>query len=262
MRRPFSRSDFLWWVAGAAALTSTLLSPALGADVPAPAEAAPAKAPVPIDFAFGARIAADYNFRGISQSNHDPSPQAYGELQLFDNFLYFGVNYYRTDLPTKPQAEIDLTGGVRPKWGPLTFDFGYTYYYYPDERRLVNYFTTVPYALPNGTVFFAPPFFTPKNTDFLEIAGKVSWAINDAWTVGGGVFYAWDWLGTGAPGTYVNGTAKWTIPENSSPACLRASRSRASSGTTASAGSTPGSAAPTSRTISIGTPASPTPGRT
>ena len=78
----------------------------------------------------------------------------------------------------------------------------------------MNYFTTVPYTLPNGTVFFAPPFFTPKNTDFLEIAGKVSWAINDAWTVGGGVFYAWDWLGTGAPGTYVNGTAKWTIPEN------------------------------------------------
>ena len=28
------------------------------------------------------------------------------------------------------------------------------------------------------------------------------------------MFYAWDWLGTGAPGTYVNGTAKWTIPEN------------------------------------------------
>jgi hypothetical protein len=102
---------------------------ATAADLAAPKELPPeAKAPVLIDFAFGARIATDYNFRGISQSNHDPSPQAYGELQLFDNFLYFGVNYYRVDLPTKPQAEIDLTGGIRPKWGPLTFDFGYIYY--------------------------------------------------------------------------------------------------------------------------------------
>ena len=180
------------------------------APAPAPAEV---KAPVPIDLAFGFRIATDYNFRGISQSNHDPSPQAYAELQLFDNFLYFGTNYYRVDLPTKPQAEIDLTGGIRPKLGPLTFDFGYTYYYYPDERRLINYFTTVPYTLPDGTAFLAPPFFTPKNTDFLELAAKVSWAINDQWTVGGGVFYAWDWLGTGAPGVYTNATAKWTLPE-------------------------------------------------
>ncbi len=211
-----SRSTLTRFLA-AALLAGTALfgSAAQAADLAAPKELPPeAKAPVLIDFAFGARIATDYNVRGISQSNHDPSPQAYGELQLFDNFLYFGTNYYRTDLPTKPQAEIDLTGGVRPKLGPLTFDFGYTYYYYPDERRLVNYFTTVPYALPDGTVFLAPPFFTPRNTDFLELAAKVSWAINDAWTVGSGVFYAWDWLGTGAPGTYVNGTAKWTIPEN------------------------------------------------
>ena len=218
MRRPFSRSDFLWWVAGAAALTSTLLSPALGAEVPAPAEAAPAKAPVPIDFAFGARIQSDYNFRGISQSNHKPSPQAYGELQLFDNFLYFGVNYYRVDLPTKPQAEIDLTGGIRPKSGDVTFDLGYIYYYYPGERRLFDpTFTT---------------FFTPKNTDFLELAAKASWAINDQWTVGAGVFHAWDWLGSGAPGTYRQHREvdhSGVLPG----ACPQASPSRASSATTA-----------------------------
>ena len=99
------------WTSGAAALTCTLLSPAMGEVAPAP------KAPVPIDLTFGARIQSDYNFRGISQSNHKPSPQSYGELQLFDNFLYFGLNYYRTDLPTKPQAEIDLAGGVRPNGG-------------------------------------------------------------------------------------------------------------------------------------------------
>ena len=69
-----------------------------------------------------------------------------------------GSNYYRIDLPTKPQAEIDLTGGIRPKLGAVTFDLGYIYYYYPGERRLFDpTFTT---------------FFTPKNTDFLELAAQ------------------------------------------------------------------------------------------
>jgi hypothetical protein len=198
------------FVACAALVSLEAQAADLGAPAPAAAEV---KAPLPIDLAFGFRIQSDYNFRGISQSNHDPSPQAYAELQLFDNFLYFGTNYYRVDLPTKPQAEIDLTGGIRPKWGPLTFDFGYIYYYYPGERRLINYFNTITYTLFDGTTFLGPPFFTPKNTDFLELAAKVSWAIDDAWTVGGGVFHAWDWLGSGAPGTYVNATAKWALPE-------------------------------------------------
>ena len=81
------------------------------ADVPVAKEAAAAPAPTstPIDFAFGGRIASDYNFRGISQSDHHFSPQGYGELQLFDNFFYAGVAGYGVDLPTKPLAEIDLT---------------------------------------------------------------------------------------------------------------------------------------------------------
>ena len=74
------------------------------------------------------------------------------------------------------------------------------YYDYPGERRLMD-----PAA---GTIF------TPKNTDFLELAGKVSWAVDDRWTLGAGVFHAWDWLGSGAPATYANLTAKYMVPEN------------------------------------------------
>lgn len=186
----------------AASLAAALLGGAAQAADPgaAPRVLPPAAAAssIPIDFVFGARIQSDYNFRGISQSNHKPSPQAYGELQLFDNFLYAGLAFYRVDLPTKPQAEIDFTGGFRPKWGPLTFDLGFIYYAYPGETRLFDpTFTT---------------FFTPANTDFLELAGKVSWAVNDAFTVGAGVFHAWDWLGSGAPGTYANLTAKYNLP--------------------------------------------------
>lgn len=162
--------------------------------------AAAAAASIPVDFVFGARVQSDYIFRGISQSNRKPSPQAYGELQLLDNMFYLGLAAYRVDLPTQPQAEIDLTGGWRPKWGPLTFDLGFIYYAYPGERRLQDV-TTVP-----------PTIFTPANTDFLELAGKVSWTVNEQLTLGAGAFHAWDWLGSGAPGTYVNATAKYSLP--------------------------------------------------
>ena len=111
---------------GALAVTGmTSASAVLAADpaapkvMPGPAVALGAK---PIDFAFGFRLASDYNFRGISQSNRDPSPQGYVELQLLDNLLYAGVAGYRVDLPTRPSAEVDLTAGFRPKWGPLSFD--------------------------------------------------------------------------------------------------------------------------------------------
>jgi len=192
-----------------AALISALAAPgmiaasaALAADptapktMPDPLVAAGSK---PIDFAFGFRLASDYNFRGISQSHRDPSPQGYVELQLLDNLLYAGVAGYRVDLPTRPGAEIDLTAGIRPKWGPLSFDLGAIYYYYPGERRLADYAA--------GTIF------TPGNTDFLELAGKVSWAVDSQWTLGAGVFHAWDWLGSGAPATYANLTAKYVLPD-------------------------------------------------
>jgi uncharacterized protein (TIGR02001 family) len=169
--------------------------------MPAPVAAPVAESKL-IDFAFGARIATDYNFRGISQSDRSWSPQAYGELQLFDNFLYAGVAAYRVDLPTDPAAEIDLTAGIRPKWGPLTFDFGVIGYIYPDERQFV--------------VDGVP--LTPRDTDFLEFAGRISWNIEDRFILGGGVFYTDDWLGTGAEGTYVNLTAKYNIPEGVLPA--------------------------------------------
>jgi uncharacterized protein (TIGR02001 family) len=156
----------------------------------------------PFDFIFGFRAASDYNFRGISQSDRGFSPQGYGEVQLFDNFIYAGVAGYGVDLPTRPLAEIDLTAGIRPKFGPLTFDFGVIRYWYPDETQFI--------------VGGVP--LTPRDTDFTEVAGRVSWAVTDAFTLGSGVFYTADWLGTKADATYVNVTAKYNIPEGILPA--------------------------------------------
>ncbi len=171
-------------------------SPAHAADQPAPAPTA-APAPSAIDFAFGARFQSDYNFRGISQSDRGPSPQAYGEVQLFDKLFYAGIAGYMVDLPTKPQVEIDLTAGVRPTFGSVSLDFGVIHYVYPCERRLEDL---------SGVIY------TPADTNFTELAAKASWSVNERFTLGAGVFHAWDWLGSGAPSTYANVTAKYAPP--------------------------------------------------
>jgi uncharacterized protein (TIGR02001 family) len=192
-----SKKNFCFSVA-AALLAGTVQAKA--ADMPKkvlPPQAAPPAASVPIDFAFGVRVQSDYNFRGISQSNRNPSPQAYGELQLFDNFLYAGIAGYRVDLPTRPDAEIDLTLGIRPKFGAFTFDLGIIQYYYPGERRLVDQLGGI---------------YTPKNTDFMELAAKVSYNYEDKLILGANIFHAWDWLGSGATGTYASVTAKYNLP--------------------------------------------------
>lgn len=150
-----------------------------------------------IDAAISIKGVTDYNFRGISQSDRKPGAQGSVELQFYNNLFYLGVFGASVDLTTSPAAEIDFFAGIRPKFGPLTFDFGVIQYYYPSEKQYID---------------AAGVFWTPKNTDFTEAVGKVSWAVNDAFTLGGNVFYAWDWLGTGATGTYASVTAKYNLP--------------------------------------------------
>ena len=170
----------------------------LAAPVPKTLPAAVATPSIPIDFLFGSRFQSDYNFRGISQSDRRPSLQGYFEVQGWDNFVYGGIAAYQVRLPTRPDAEIDLTAGIRPKFGPFTFDFGVIHYFYPNEQQL----------------FFAGSPATPANTDFTEAAGKVSFMLQEALTLGANVFHTEDWLGSGARATYVSGVAKYLIPES------------------------------------------------
>src|SRR4051812_47911146 len=110
--------------------------PAFAADVPVKAAKAPvaAPAPSPWDVAFGGAIMSDYNFRGISQSNRKPSVAAYFEPRYNINpnlQLYAGLAGESISFPNKSAAEIDFYAGARPTFGPLSFDFGFWYYYYP-----------------------------------------------------------------------------------------------------------------------------------
>ena len=189
-------------VLGAAALATLAgVAPALAADLPkvavVPAPVAVAPAASMFDVTFGAKLLSDYNFRGISQTDRKPGVAGYIEFQAFENFVYAGIAGYSVDLATKPDAEIDLTVGIRPKLGPVTFDFGVIQYWYPGERRLVD---------------AAGAALTPGNTDFTELAAKAIYSYEDKVILGANVFHAWDWLGSGATGTYASGTARWNLP--------------------------------------------------
>jgi hypothetical protein len=202
----------------AALVLAASAMPALGADLMY--KKAPGLAPPPPptwDVAFGAALMSDYNFRGISQSDRGPSVSGYIEprFKIMPNLeLYAGVGGLSVKLPTDPGAEIDIYGGIRPTLGPVSFDFGVMYYYYPREQQIFGLPTGGPGVLSFPTtqpgVGFVP--WTKANTDFLEIYGKASWTFADVFTLGAAVYYADDWLNTGAHGTYGALTAKLAAP--------------------------------------------------
>ncbi|KPH81065.1 MULTISPECIES: TorF family putative porin [Bosea] len=187
-------------VAGLTLSLAAFAGSAQAADLPS-RKGAPV-APIPpsitwIDAAISIKGVTDYNFRGISQTDRKPAIQGGVEIQVYDNLFYFGVWGSNVDLATSPPAEIDFTAGIRPKFGPVAFDFGIIQYYYPDEKRFIDSLGVT---------------WTPRNTDFMEIVGKVSYNWEDKLTVGANVFHAWNWLGTGAEGTYASATAKYNLP--------------------------------------------------
>lgn len=178
-------------------------APAFAADMPVKA-VAPVVVPSPWDIAFGASLASNYVFRGITQSDHGPSVSAYFEPRY--NItpalqLYAGIAGSSVRLPTTPSAEIDFYGGIRPTFGNLSLDFGVMYYWYPHETQ---------YGV--GGNFYGNGATTLANTDFWEVYGKATYALTEAFSVGAAVYYTPSYLGTDAPGTYLSGTAKYVLP--------------------------------------------------
>ena len=132
----------------AAAFSATA---AYAADLKMATKAPPAPAPVesPWDVAFGAWVASDYNFRGVTQSAHQPAVGVYFEPRYNINKdlqLYVGMGGESIDFPNHAAAEIDFYGGIRPTFGKLALDFGAWYYWYPGGQC----FNTVALCNSNG----------------------------------------------------------------------------------------------------------------
>jgi len=193
-----------------AAVAAIALSTAPGhaADMTMPVKAPPPVAVSPWDLAFGAGLGTDYIFRGITQSNHRPSVNAYFEPRYnFNSNLqaYAGVAGESISFPNRAAAEIDFYGGIRPTFGPVAFDFGYWYYYYPGGECFGPTSTCVAGALPNGNT-------VKSDFSFWEVYAKALWTVNDQWALGGNFYATPNILNTGADGQYLSGTVKYTAP--------------------------------------------------
>jgi uncharacterized protein (TIGR02001 family) len=197
-------------------VTAGLLSASSAMAADMAVKARPAPPPVsPWDIAFGGALMSDYNFRGISQSDRGPSVTAYVETRYNVNSalqLYAGSQYWAVDLPTHPSCECDFYGGFRPTIGPLAFDFGFIYYWYPRERQVFINGAGAATFINTGVAN------TFKDTDYWEVYGKVSWdVVKDKFAVGANFYYSPDWLNSGAYGFYASGTAKLTGPSFNFP---------------------------------------------
>src|SRR6201997_3759090 len=196
---------------------------AFAADMPLKAVKAPPPAPFdPWDVAFGGALMSDYIFRGVTQSNHQPSVAAYFEPRYNVNKdlqLYIGTSGESISFSDRAAAEVDVYGGIRPTFGAAAFDFGVWGYLYPGGQcadNVINPVTLVPGGgvcpVSTTTIFLADGNVMKKNVSFFEVYGKLNYTINDNWAFGVNEYYTPSFLNSGAWGDYASITAKYTAP--------------------------------------------------
>jgi uncharacterized protein (TIGR02001 family) len=204
-------------VAAVVAMTGS----AFAADLPLKAVKAPAPAPFdPWDIAFGAAVMNDYLFRGITQSNHNPSVAAYFEPRYNvtkDLQLYIGTSSESISFANRAAAEVDVYGGIRPTFGAFALDFGVWGYLYPAGSCADNVLTA---GIPGGgvcpvsttTIFLANGNVMKKDVSYFEVYGKLNYTNNDNWQFGVNEYYSPNFLNSGAWGDYASVTGKYIAP--------------------------------------------------
>jgi uncharacterized protein (TIGR02001 family) len=144
--------------------------------------AAQEKAKPKVTFNLGANN--DYVFRGISQSDEDPS--IFGGVDATFGSFYAGVWGSNVDFNNGTDAEIAAYAGVRPKLGPVTLDVGAIYYGYVDAPR-------------------------KSHQDYWEAKAAASIPAGPA-TVGVALYYSPEFFGKGGEAWYYEANAAIAIP--------------------------------------------------
>lgn len=184
------------------ALGVALLASAGGALADGYEVAAPAAADEGRKFTWSFNLAgtSDYVFRGISQTDNDPTIQ--GGVDVAYGILYAGAWASGLDFGGPPstglgedaQIEIDWYGGIKPTWnspfGTMNLDFGVIYYSYP------------------GAADFA------ANLDYVEFKAGYSWSVlHPSLTTGTTVYYSPDYTLETGPVWTIETLAAWTLPQ-------------------------------------------------
>jgi uncharacterized protein (TIGR02001 family) len=142
-------------------------------------------------YSFSVTGTSDYVFRGITQTDGDPTIQ--GSINIGYGIFYAGAWASGVDFGgaadgfgSDSQIEIDYYAGIKPTWGPATFDFGVLYYTYPGASDSLGELDYVELkASVSGEIFksmtaTATVYYSP------EYGGE----LGEAWTEEGTLAYA------------------------------------------------------------------------
>ncbi len=137
---------------------------------------------------FTAAAVTDYIFRGISQTDEDPTLQA--SVDVTYGIAYFGIWGSGIDFGpsgtngTPADVEIDVYAGIKPTYKNITFDIGGIYYYYPgadDVLAETDYFEfklgasgNVMETLAAGVTIYYSPEFTGEVGGAVAIEGTLT----------------------------------------------------------------------------------------
>lgn len=173
------------------------------------AASAAEEAKSPFTYSFNVGITSDYVFRGYSQKREEPALQGGIDLSYAVTpsiTAYWGVWASGVDFGNNADAtgsrivgsEVDIYGGIKPTWGPATFDLGVIWYTYP------------------GSEDHGPAALQVRQQNYVELKAGVSGAFIpslDKLTLGATVYYSPEYQGGQGDVVTAEGTAAYELPK-------------------------------------------------
>ena len=153
--------------------------------------------PETLQFSAKGGIASDYIYRGTTLSDGKPAFGAGFEATY--GWLYAGSTVASVKLPTRPNAEIAVSGGVRPTWRNIELDLGIIYFAYPGE-------------LPGS-----------PGIDYWETALRAAAPVGDSFRVAAGYAFSPNVSNTGAWSQYAAAGFGFEVPAHVLPKDIGAS---------------------------------------
>lgn len=105
------------------------VNPATGEDIEE--VSSPLSSDSEISFSYGVTLTTNYISKGLTQTDNDPAVQPY--LEIGYGIGYFGLWASNASFDGVEDTELDVSIGIRPEYGAMSFDFGFVQYFYQDD---------------------------------------------------------------------------------------------------------------------------------
>lgn len=172
--------------AGAAGALFALAGSALADGYGGSIKDAPVEEGRKFTYSVNAAVTSDYVFRGISQSSENPAVSAGLDVGYGIFYAGFWGSSIDFDSDLQPSAEFDVYAGIKPVFGPVTFDFAVLGYLYPGDDL-------------------------PANSNYLELKAGASITPFTNATLGANVYYSPEFFGETGEAWAVEGNAGYTF---------------------------------------------------